>query len=560
MGLKDTLKLIQSVADKYMTDKPYIVGGLPRDIYMKIPDVKTTDIDLTTNSPEVLRLGILLAEELNVTFELSDDGHVTVFADEFDLDFSSHFVSDKVVAYLNGEHKGLEEAFSRDFTINTLHQDLVTEEILDPTGLGFRDIKDKVIKTPVPAEITLTDDPRRAYRAINLAARYNFDIDSEIKEFVINNASLFSAEKIKDKYIAVKINKALETNEALTIKLLKEMKLFDDVPLSGYFKDVLIKNKILVDYLGDAALDNKFAFDISDWDQYAAQGPAYKILSDWWKQNARKMPGSHNSSYQDWNRWYMDKYRNEWGENHKSPEETLEIMKNETNLDSGFSDLFKGFKSRKKELYDILTDTHDGKDRTPERAKSYQSIMNGKLYIKPGVNIENVTPATKSFIMEVGKVAQELGEQTPIITSGYRSIEEQAKLMGQNWLANGGRHGGRAYLTGLYGRSYGSAMADIFERYGTGLEAQPLAVEVIKNQSAGGSSHILNPGQALDFSLTSGIKKILDTIKSRGRFDIKIINETRMAGPHYHVTVRGENSRKAAIQLRIERIRKLSTY
>lgn len=556
MGLKDILKLVQSVADKYMIDKPYIVGGLPRDIYMKIPNVKTTDIDLTTNSPEVLRLGILLADELNVTFELSDDGHITVFSDEFDLDFSSHFVSDKVIEYLNGEHKGLEEAFSRDFTINTLHQDLVSGEILDPTGFGFKDIENKLIKTPVPAAITLMDDPRRAYRAINLAARYNFDIDADIKNFVIENAEVFSASKIKDKYIAVKINKALKTNEALTLKLLKEMKLFDDVPLSGYFKEVLIKNKILVDYLGDSALDNKFAFDISDWDQYASQGPAYKTLSDWWKQNARRMPGHRNPTYQDWNRWYMDKFRREWRGIHKNPEETLNIMKNE--IDSK-PDLFKGFRTRKQELYDLLTDTRDGGDRVPERAKNYQAIHEGKIFVKPGVNIENVTPATKSFIKEVAEVAQELGAQVPIITSGYRSIEEQVSLMAKNWSDNGGRRGGRNYLIDLYGRNYGGAMADIFEEYGRGPEALVLGIEVIRNQPTG-SSHILNPGQALDFSLTTGIKKVLDTIKSRGRFDMKIVNESRMAGPHFHVSIRGENSRRAAIQLRKERLTKLSTY
>ena len=555
MGLKDILKLVQNVADKYMIDKPYIVGGLPRDIYMKIPDVKTTDIDLTTNSPEVLRLGILLADELNVTFELSDDGHITVFSDEFDLDFSSHFVSDKVIQYLNGDHKGLEEAFSRDFTINTLHQDLITGEILDPTGLGFKDIESKLIKTPVPAAITLTDDPRRAYRAINLAARYNFDIDPEIKNFVIENSEMFSADKIKDKYIAVKINKALKTNEALTLKLLKEMKLFDDVPLSGYFKDVLIKNKILVDYLGDSALDNKFAFDISDWDQYASQGPAYQALSDWWKLNAKKMPGHRNPTYQDWNRWYMDKFRREWGSIHKSPEETLNIMKNEINSGG----LFQGFKNRKKELYDILTDTRDGGDRIPERANGYTAINGGQVFIKPGVNIDNVTSATKSFIQEVGNVAQELGVQVPIITSGFRSIEEQVALMGKNWMDNGGQRNGRKYLMDLYGRNYGSAMADIFEQYGRGPEAQILGIEVVQSQPTG-SSHILNPGQALDFSLTSGIKKVLDTIKSRGRFDIKIVNESRMAGPHYHVSVRGENLRRAAIQLRKERLSKLSNY
>jgi tRNA nucleotidyltransferase/poly(A) polymerase len=254
--LGEVLKLTAEVADTYLIDKPYIVGGLPRDVYLKRNEIKTTDVDLTTNSSEVLRLGILLADELNVTFELSDDGHITVFTDKFDLDFSSHFVSEAVVDYLDGENKGLEEAFSRDFTINTLHQDLITRKISDPTGKGFYDINDKVIRTPVPAGITLTDDPRRIYRAINLAARYGYKIDKEITDFVLKSPELFSGESVKDKYITVKISKALKENEELTLSMLKELGLFKNVPLVGTFKDVLVKRKLLAEYLESSAIDD----------------------------------------------------------------------------------------------------------------------------------------------------------------------------------------------------------------------------------------------------------------------------------------------------------------
>lgn len=250
MELGETLELVSKISEKYITDKPFIVGGLPRDIYLK-KEIKTTDIDLTTNSPDVMRLGILVANELNVTFELSDDGHLTVFTDAFDLDFSSNYISEEVVNYLGNKKKEYHEAYSRDFTINTLHQDLITREISDPTEMGFEDIKNKIIRTPVPPEITLRDDPRRIYRAVNLAARYGYKIDSEIISFVKKNPELFSSENIKDKYISVKIGKALKENIDLTLHLLKELNLLSNVPLSGYFKDVLISKKMLIEYLGE---------------------------------------------------------------------------------------------------------------------------------------------------------------------------------------------------------------------------------------------------------------------------------------------------------------------
>jgi hypothetical protein len=459
----------------------------------------------------------------------------------------------------------LEEAFSRDFTINALHQDLITGEITDPTRQGFDDIKAMIIKTPVPAEITLTDDPRRVYRAINLAARYDFGIAQDIKDFTIANPDLFSSENVKDKYIAVKIGKALKENQELTLSLLKELNLFKNVPLSGYFKDVLIENKILVDYLESSALDHKTAFMAGSWEQYESQGPAYQAVGSWWRNNSKKVPGSWDNSYTSWSNWYMDKYRGEWGGKHKSPEETLEVMKGLGGKGWGLTSLIPkslrdGFKNRKDDLYGLLgiNDEVPAEERTPERAKEYVPVGDGKVYAKPGVNVENVTSAVKNFMEALGKKAAELGVETPIITSGWRSVENQAGLMGRNWNSNGGMQGGREYLVKIYGQDYGSQMADVFEQHGFGRESVDPAVRVIKSRPVG-SYHIANPGMALDISLTSGIKEVLDTIKSEGVFDIKIVDETDTAGPHYHVSIRSENSRLASIRDRKERLRKLST-
>lgn len=214
--------------------------------------MKTTDVDVTTNSNDSLRLGVLLADKINEIFELSEDGHITVFADKYDVDFSSNFISKGAQKYLGDKlkNKMLLEVYSRDFTINTLHQDLETGKIFDPTKMGFDDIKNKIIRTPVPPEITLRDDPRRIYRAVNLAARYDFDISPEIIKFAQNNTDLFSSKNVKDKYATLKINKALMHNEDRTVEMLKKLGLFKVMPLSGKFKDLLISKSYLTEYLG----------------------------------------------------------------------------------------------------------------------------------------------------------------------------------------------------------------------------------------------------------------------------------------------------------------------
>ena len=109
MDVNEALKLVVTIARQNQIDKPYIVGGLPRDVYLG-KEIKTSDVDLTTNSPDVLRLGILVASELNVPFELSDDGHVTVFTDSFDIDFSSNFESLEVLKTLGNKKRHLAEA------------------------------------------------------------------------------------------------------------------------------------------------------------------------------------------------------------------------------------------------------------------------------------------------------------------------------------------------------------------------------------------------------------------------------------------------------------------
>jgi hypothetical protein len=73
----------------------------------------------------------------------------------------------------------------------------------------------------------------------------------EIKEYVIQNPEVFSAGNIKDKYIAVKMSKALKIDPDRTIWLLKDLNLFKNVPLSGEFKDILIQKRLLAEYLQD---------------------------------------------------------------------------------------------------------------------------------------------------------------------------------------------------------------------------------------------------------------------------------------------------------------------
>ena len=547
-SIKETLALVDKIAKKYKISKPYLVGGIPRDVYLNAGDIRTSDLDLTTNGKDVLRLGLLTAYELNVTFELAEDGHITVFTDSFDIDFSSNFISPAVKEHLGMKHKNTQEAFSRDFTINTLHQDLVTGKIEDPTGMAFRDIEKMLIRTPVNPAITMTDDPRRAYRAVNLAVRYGFNIAPELKDYIINNPELFSQENIKDKYISVKMIKALKVDAKKTIGLLKELELFKNVPLVGFFKETLIENKLLAEYLDEGAADDawrpvassriddilKIALtpsvqdfnniqEFDDWLEYKGKGPEFVNFANWWKDNY-KLAGVTNNDYQTFVDWYWERYNADWSSQHASPEkvkaELLGLNDPTENSESSLN--WNGF---------------TGSNIRPKRNFNYKIDKNYK--VSPNADIRSVSDEMLEFAGLVGQIALEMGVTKPIISSGYRSPHAQAKVMYSNWKRHGGVGGGLKYLIDLYANdSLVTQIHEIFSSYKK-KDAINYAGSIIENQG-NLSSHI--SGRALDFKLTNDIKEVLDRAISESP-GITLLREK----DHYHVATQPSSSNTFSI-------------
>tara|TARA_A200000159_G_scaffold157799_2_gene174357 strand:- start:2862 stop:3641 length:780 start_codon:yes stop_codon:yes gene_type:complete len=249
---------ILNIAEKNYISEPLIVGGIPRDMYLNIP--ANSDIDLTTNTSDCTRLGVSSAIDLNVSFKVFSDGHVSMYTPGVSIDFSGNFISKKAVSYYEGKNgvipEDMKEVVSRDFTINTLHKSMLNNELMDKTGAALRDLDAKIIRSNTTPEISFEDDIRRVFRSINFAARLGFEVDASIVDFVRKNTSMISSEMgkaLRDAFVTNIVSSSINANSDITIGLLVDMRIMHLIPLVGAYKDELISRRMIAKYLDDAS-------------------------------------------------------------------------------------------------------------------------------------------------------------------------------------------------------------------------------------------------------------------------------------------------------------------
>ena len=93
----------------------------------------------------------------------------------------------------------------RDFTVNAMALELTqgTPLFIDPFN-GLSDLGRKILRTPVSAESSFSDDPLRMLRAVRFASQLNFtvadDVLAAIKD-MSGRISIISAERVRDEFI-----------------------------------------------------------------------------------------------------------------------------------------------------------------------------------------------------------------------------------------------------------------------------------------------------------------------------------------------------------------------
>ena len=132
----------------------------------------------------------------------------------------------KEVGYTEGTRRPIlelgtleDDLLRRDFTVNALAED-IDGNLIDLFG-GQEDLKRGLLRTPLPAKMTMMDDPLRIMRALRFKITKGFSIHDDIwmammqPEILEKLRTTVSAERIRDE-----VFKMMKHDTVATIKLL----------------------------------------------------------------------------------------------------------------------------------------------------------------------------------------------------------------------------------------------------------------------------------------------------------------------------------------------------
>ncbi len=183
----------------------YVIGGYVRDLILKRP---SKDIDFVCVGSGI-ELASRVAERIGERTEVVTFKNFGTAMLRYG-DFEVEFVGARKESYRGDSRKPIVENGTleddqnrRDFTINALALSLDKNtfgDLIDPFD-GVKDLRRKLIRTPLDPDITFSDDPLRMMRAIRFAAQLSFDIDPDTFQAIIENrerVKIVSMERITD--------------------------------------------------------------------------------------------------------------------------------------------------------------------------------------------------------------------------------------------------------------------------------------------------------------------------------------------------------------------------
>ena len=189
------IKVLNKITD--FGYQAYIIGGYPRDLYLKRSSV---DIDICTDATPM--------EIVNIFNEVvttnSEYGSVVIIVDKIRFEITTfrsegkyvNYRKPSVVKYIDSLEEDLKR---RDFTINTLCIDKDSNEI-DLLN-AKSDLDNKIVRMVGNPKIRLKEDVLRILRAVRFATILNFELEPVLKAYIKKYAHLvkkLSKERIRE--------------------------------------------------------------------------------------------------------------------------------------------------------------------------------------------------------------------------------------------------------------------------------------------------------------------------------------------------------------------------
>lgn len=198
--IPDTVKVLAEIFQQHNFNL-YIVGGAVRDSLLGlIPK----DYDLVTNATpdEIIDMcneNGFKTGEVGLHFGIV---FVYINGEQYEIaTFRTDGVNRKSDVTIGASRE--DDVMRRDFTCNGLYYDINSFVVVDSVG-GIEDIKNKILRTiGIPAE-RFAEDPLRRLRAIRLACRYSFTMNSALIHELNDKIGIplnVSPERMRDEFI-----------------------------------------------------------------------------------------------------------------------------------------------------------------------------------------------------------------------------------------------------------------------------------------------------------------------------------------------------------------------
>ncbi|KAF8525196.1 hypothetical protein BU17DRAFT_84117 [Hysterangium stoloniferum] len=120
----------------------------------------------------------------------------------------------------------LEDTLRRDTTINALLYNIHTRSVEDHTGKGLSDLRDGIIRTPLPPKQTFLDDPLRVLRCVRFASRFGYELVPELAD-AARDGEIQANTKITRERVGEEMHKMMKGPDPL-----RAIELIDSLSLS----------------------------------------------------------------------------------------------------------------------------------------------------------------------------------------------------------------------------------------------------------------------------------------------------------------------------------------